>query len=315
MISEKTLFILGAGASLPYGYPSGKDLRKSISFNFVNDYVNYFCNSNVDQNNQNYINYLRKFSNKFYKSSNKSIDLFLSRNPEFNSVGKLAITLEIFKAEFESNFREKISNVNQDWYSYLFDRLTNTFKNKDQFKLSENEISFITFNYDRSLQQFLFESLFNSFESIKDTEAANEIRNIPILHVYGQIAPLPWESHNSGISYKRKIMSDIIDSANENIKLIDENNNSDIGQNISEMIRSADRIFFLGFGYAKENLEVLNFPYIIKEEHKIFGTGLGLTDREITEISNTFFYPGLTNSKNIIIKNNFDNLQLIREYL
>ena len=30
MIDERTIFIIGAGASVPYGFPAGKDLSKSI---------------------------------------------------------------------------------------------------------------------------------------------------------------------------------------------------------------------------------------------------------------------------------------------
>ncbi len=30
MIEQETVFILGAGASFPYGYPNGDELRKSI---------------------------------------------------------------------------------------------------------------------------------------------------------------------------------------------------------------------------------------------------------------------------------------------
>ena len=33
MITEETLFILGAGASNPYGFPTGKELRSYISGN------------------------------------------------------------------------------------------------------------------------------------------------------------------------------------------------------------------------------------------------------------------------------------------
>lgn len=37
MINTPTVFILGAGASVPYGYPTGASLRASIIRNFCND--------------------------------------------------------------------------------------------------------------------------------------------------------------------------------------------------------------------------------------------------------------------------------------
>ena len=99
------------------------------------------------------------FASRFRKSSNKSIDLFLARNPSLVTVGKLAISLEILKSEIASKFREEIDNPALDWYSYLFDRFTDTFLDKDKFTISDNKVSFITFNYDRSLEHFLIESL------------------------------------------------------------------------------------------------------------------------------------------------------------
>ena len=54
-----------------------------------------------------------------------------------------------------------------------------------------------------------------------------------------------------------------------------------------ELIETAQRIFFLGFGYAKENLEILQLPDIL-ENQRIYGTALGLPKREIATISSRF---------------------------
>jgi len=32
MISRATVFVLGAGASMPYGFPSGKELRDNVLY-------------------------------------------------------------------------------------------------------------------------------------------------------------------------------------------------------------------------------------------------------------------------------------------
>ena len=37
MISDETVFVLGAGASAPYGYPIGNELRDDIRLNFKID--------------------------------------------------------------------------------------------------------------------------------------------------------------------------------------------------------------------------------------------------------------------------------------
>ena len=42
MIERSTLFILGAGSSNPYGYPTAKQLRTFIVNDFIIEYVNKF---------------------------------------------------------------------------------------------------------------------------------------------------------------------------------------------------------------------------------------------------------------------------------
>jgi len=45
MIKEKTVLILGAGASKPYGFPTGEELRREIIDNYVNDVITYIKNN------------------------------------------------------------------------------------------------------------------------------------------------------------------------------------------------------------------------------------------------------------------------------
>ncbi len=114
MIREETIFILGAGASKPYGYPTGAELRKKIINKFRNQYhSNTVVFEQINTFKEDLINHSESFLNKFELSSTKSIDLFLSRNPKFMDIGKLAIKLSIYNSELESKFREKVDR-NED---------------------------------------------------------------------------------------------------------------------------------------------------------------------------------------------------------
>ena len=77
------------------------------------------------------------------------------------------------------------------------------------------------------------------------------------------------------------------------------------------MIREAKRVFFLGFGYAKENLNILGIPDIIRKTSDIYGTALGLTDREIKDVVWAF----RTTLDSHIHCENLDCLALLRKYL
>lgn len=316
MITQNTLFILGAGASCPYNYPSGKVLRRRICFEFIDNYRNYIIDYQEGNDSVNsYINQFKDFTTRFFESSTKSIDLFLARNPKLVDFGKYAIALEIFKAELDSNFSDAMDKPELDWYSYLYDKLTNTLFDKDDFEIAKNNVSFITFNYDRSLEQFLFRSLFNSFEGINGPDAASEIKKIPIIHIFGKVAPLLWEADLNTIAYKSEISDSNILIACNNIRVIDEGLEDNVFVKSRELISAADKIFFLGFGYRPENMQILDFPNILRGGQLVFGTGLGLSKTEIDSCKEEFFFHGGTQSTNIYIEEKFDNVSLLKEYL
>ena len=194
MINEKTLFILGAGASCPYKYPTGKELRRLIYEEFPYRYGKLSEKINSSEVGisrsviQDDIQLAPKFADNFFKSSTPSIDLFLARNPNFSNIGKKAIALSIWLAESKSCFRENVDQ-NQDWYSYLYQRMTETLTEPDSYEqINQNKISFITFNYDRSLQFFLYESLTNSFNlGYTAHHPYSNLLPFSIQHVYGQL--------------------------------------------------------------------------------------------------------------------------------
>lgn len=126
----------------------------------------------------------------------------MNRNKEYSEIGKLAISLNILDAERESHFYEDVPD-DQDWYSYLYKRVTETMIDDDSYELfKENRVTFITFNNERSLEYYLYECLTNSFTSLrKSIPPIDELFPFRPLHVFGKIADLQWESE-SGLDYR-----------------------------------------------------------------------------------------------------------------
>jgi len=84
LITTETVFILGAGASVPYGYPTAKRLREFIIKEFRQEYSLYLqehfkVTAKESKVNANEFSHLIE---SFNQSSTKSFDLFLSRNKE-----------------------------------------------------------------------------------------------------------------------------------------------------------------------------------------------------------------------------------------
>ena len=315
MITTKTVFILGAGASKPYGYPTAHDLRTKIIDKYNDTFTQYLKQYYGEE--AVYNNWLSKYQTykeAFEKSSTQSIDLHISRNPKFRFIGKMIIIHQIFFAEKFSILREEM-DYNDDWYSYIFTRMTDELQKPKQAWLGKNEVSFISFNYDRSFEHFLYESMRNSFLDVSEEDIFNAVNSIPILHVFGKVASLEWQQGKTNLSYK-EIDPYNYESRNfvDNISTINENETIEIIDNIGKLIQHADRIFFLGFGYLDENLKLLGFPDIINPNQIIRGTGIGYTERERLGIRNKYFNRIKDIDNNAIICE-MNSKDLLREYL
>jgi len=319
---QNAVFVLGAGASCPYGFPTGKDLREQILSKYASNCEAYLRTKErgkplIPQE----VRLARDFAEKFRKSSTKSIDLFLARNPEHSRAGKRAIIFRILDAERASGFREKARYRNQDWYAWLFEQMTDELVQKEDYsRFSENDVSFITFNYDRSLEHFLYDSLINSFNGIPEDKITEQLNRIEICHVFGQVGPLEWQGQYSETEYRASFSNINVDALCDNIKIVHEKGeNPKLGE-AQELIGKAHRVFFLGFGYAEENLDVLGIPEVLEEVQQVFGTAMGFTKREITGVESLFEGIGIDKKKSVNIHRSvsiedLDCLALLRKYL
>ncbi|GBD88338.1 hypothetical protein BMS3Abin03_02273 [bacterium BMS3Abin03] len=314
MITESTIFIIGAGGSEPYGFPTGQDLRKNICTQYLNNF-NKLIQDAFDSENirDNELKIAQNFTRTFYNSNTKSIDLFLSRNPDFSNSGKRSIIIEILNSE-RKFIKKKIKFWENDWYAYLFNRMTETLIKKDDYKkFNENKVSFITFNYDRTLENYLLNSLTNSFLFAKE-DVIEQVKSIPINHVYGQVGFLPWQGKEPIIYFGQDCRLDIIDSIQKNIKIIYDFEKG-IDEEINNLIREAKKIFFLGFGYAEENLKILKIPEQLEKGQKVFGTALYFNEEEILRTKHRLNGKYVSNFHKDMIIEKCDCLTLLRKYL
>lgn len=285
MIDVKTVFILGAGSSALYGFPTGRQLRTKIINNSAKTVENlreWFQASVMGE--------VRPFVREFNGSHIQSIDKFLNLRKEYYRIGKLAIALEILKAESNSKFTDdlKYDDRSKDWYFYLYNKMLEGIDSSDDYKdFGKNAVSFVTFNYDRSLDQYLYKSFSHSFHpDIFKKEKIKDIFPFEIVHVYG--APeLMWQStsgnyleYNILFGFEEDTVMNALNMSDTFKIIYDDRSAADNFLNAQKKILEADRIFFLGFGYADENLEILNVPDILNGKD-VYGTAKGFTVREI----------------------------------
>ncbi|MBZ2164476.1 hypothetical protein [Methanobacterium spitsbergense] len=284
MFETATVLILGAGASMPYGYPSGEDLRSYIIKNLSND------ESKLNEIIQ--LGYslkdVKNFVNDLKGSQTYTIDEFIESREELIEIGKCAIAQALIPYESKNKLYEE--NNPQHWYRLLFKRMrTKKFEDFDS-----NEISIVTFNYDRSIEEFLFNTIQRLYGKSND-KCSEKINEIPIVHVYGKLGDLEWQN-SMGRPYDPKITSMKLKSAAMGIRTMHDYDKMGI-KKIKNFCKKCKELYFLGFGYDPINLRRLDILSDIKEfdgydndtiNKTIRGTAFDLGEHNMREVSRYF---------------------------
>jgi len=301
MITKKTVLVLGAGASKPYGYPTGTELK------------NLILNYNVEEKRDHgpvfsYI--IEKFSEEhcleFYKSlkwsSRQSVNTFLEHRQEFVDLGKALMSFVLIPSER----KEFLFQAKNNWYEYFYTKLNARFED-----FTTNNVSIITFNYDRSFEQHLLTAIQKGYGKT-EKDVADVLKSIPIIHLYGNLGDLPalTQDKKNAREYSQEQSPENIEICINNIKIIHEGieDNPQFSQ-AHQLLSEAEIICFLGFGYDKTNLDRLRVREIfVKADKEIFGSAKGLTPKECMNKVNYI-------TGNIEIDyEGYDTLRFLRKY-
>lgn len=258
MITSPTVFILGAGASCSYGYPSGKDLKEKCvqivngksrtrpddpqRLSLLSERAIISLEECSQEN-------LLSFSTALENSMQLSIDAFLHANrkiPSFKVIGKAAIAQVLL-------YERQPPQHDDDWLRYLLGLMADGATTADEFL--QNKVSFVTFNYDSYLEYRIQIALQHSY-GITEKEAETYLKQIPIYHVYGKIDAYK-AMHNPNnlewVEASQKIKT--IFEAEKDIPSLDGAKN---------LLSEARKICLLGFGFHKENIDILDLETHIR---------------------------------------------------
>lgn len=291
MITKKTVLILGAGASYAYGFPLGEGLKNSILSRLTDVTIDTIASGGGFKTRD-----ARTFREAFKGCLGAgTIDAFLRDRREFIEFGRYMIAVALLHCENNKNMTPK-----ENWYRNLYGVL-----NENGFDaFGDNKLSIITFNYDRSLEHFLYESLIHGHGyDQSDIACADQLNKIPIIHVHGQLGYLPWQLEDSnydpgnpqyqdpdwdlnvvkfGGSSSSATKNDF-DLAAKSIKIVHEvSKEDDPFVKANALLQKARCIYILGLGYHPENLERLGLKQL-PQGKDLRGTAykLGMSGREI----------------------------------
>jgi hypothetical protein len=247
MITRKMVLILGAGASMPFGFPSGSELMTQIiedlNPQIGRPMLTHICDAGFTDTE------IQDFRNALRKSGKKSVDAFLEHRTEFLTIGKVSTVCALLPKESEEDIFPR--NNSAKWYEYFFNKLNSRFEEFDK-----NSVSVLTFNYDRSLEQYLLTALKNSYGKTAE-ECSRQLLSVPIVHLHGQLGDLPTLGGQE-IEFGAFPGADVLRKAADSIQIIHEDvAKSHAFKRGHELLSKADRICFFGFGYDQTNLQRL----------------------------------------------------------
>lgn len=336
MFQSRTVFIVGAGASCEAGLPSGEALKNKIAtlldIRFPDGYHQQSGDTQITQTLREYVRlpsghdgdinaYLRKAwrIRDVVPSAAISIDNFLDahRGDEAMALcGKLGIVKAILQAEHDSLLKKiephedypELYHVDQfdlrkltgSWYLSFFQMLTENVAKGDADTVFDN-VSIITFNYDRCIERFLPQALSQYYELSFD-DAIAIAKRLQIFHPYGTVGPLSWQDQNGQVpfgGYGRPLlpMASRIKTFTEGL------DDETILGPMHDAIIAAETVVFLGFAFHPLNMKLLtpnrprrrrggraalelSLPVRIP---RIFATTLGLSTADVSVIEDDIY--------------------------
>jgi hypothetical protein len=253
MIRKPTVLVLGAGASVEYGFPTGRSLLLHIVRDLRGSSRLHLDMTECGFNEE----LIKQFSSELSASNQPSVDAFLEQHknsPDYENLGKAAIAASLIRCE------DTPAIANRDelkLYEYIWGRASAT-----PGTYAANALSILTFNYDRSFDEFLRRSLAASHPEFRTRDKPFEVAvsHFPTVHLYGSLGSVD-ENHDSYLKYggaDHPALPPTIMAAAKRIKLYHQAKFDQHSINlIHERIEPAETICFLGFGFYPMNIKIL----------------------------------------------------------
>lgn len=271
MIDIPVVLVLGAGASSPYGFPVGNELVHEALYppRDIKDPLAAYLRADGFNPED-----VAAFRAALEASLVPSIDAFLETRTEYEKLGKTIIAyLLMHREDPKTLFRlERDPAQVETWYGTLF-RLMHTPDWKD---FGKNQLSVITYNYDRSLKYCLMRVLEATYGIERNVCIDILEKHIPIIHLHGTLGELLGEGEDIR-EYKSDLSTKNLKIAVRNIQIVHDVDSSESQfEKAHNVLHSATNVVFLGFGYYQKNVERLRLHEFCPNA-KLWGTCKGFT--------------------------------------
>jgi hypothetical protein len=189
LIKKRSVFVLDAGANVPYGFSTGEGLLASARSLSVEQVKEKTCGQLIDRQ---IYPLCRALADNFLPP----IDALLEHRADLRLAGK-KLMLSLLLDE-ETKAQKSQWRVDDDWMSLVFSQMAEDAATVGAF--ARNPVSFITFNYDRYLEHRLVRGLVARY-NVGEQEAWDAIRRFQFVHVYGSLGELPVQKAGGSPGY------------------------------------------------------------------------------------------------------------------
>lgn len=306
MLRNQTLFVVGAGASNELDLPLGNALADKIAskLHFEFEYGSfkkgdYYLFSAMQQHfNDNTVLNKHLMACSRIRSGIKiarSIDNYIDTHrddPEVALCGKIAIvdciasSEKLSKLYFEphsSKLNFDIDKLGKSWViefvNILFDGVP-----KSNIASVFDNLSIISFNYDRCIQQALLLALHTQYHF--DLARCHElVGKLQIIHPYGSLGALPSTQNSNAIAFGEEIYRPRLFELYKGIRTYSEQiADADLVKQISDEVIKAKTVVFLGCAYHTQNVQILSSKNAAFEK-TFLGTAFDISDDGVRHIA------------------------------
>jgi hypothetical protein len=297
MFQKPTVLVLGAGANYEVGLPLGTELMRAVEATLTFGDHRSLATESADQ-------FFYLLRDKFGKESNdylqaakrlvQVMNLFPSMDEALHyvrgdercvAVGKAAIVSSIIGAEAKSKLkfdgklgRPDLTRVDDTWVAEFLSMAVSGLT-QEEMPTVFKKVTIINFNYDRSLEHYLFWALQDK-ALIPQKQVKNIIDRMHSIRPYGTVG-IHWGGDGGGLSFGRPDSLDVsIFEASGEIRTFTEQHAAGVREKIDRALNDAELILILGFGFHGQNFHLFDAPhdrpweplrYIFATAHNIAG--------------------------------------------
>jgi len=257
MLTSPTTFVLGAGASKPYGMPLAGEVKDYIgSLKPRSEEYRLLLSSGVDALELNaLIDDVRGYPLPTFDSYLE----MRKHDAKKIAVGTAVLAATMGRVVAHASGR---AEVEQDWIAYVVRQMLEGASTCAAFAEGNARVAFVTFNFGWVLESRLTELVRRAYAGHEDVQTA--LDSIQIAHVHGRLPALngliasPMFDARSGRVHQG--WCEWLAGARQILNVTSDSIPAQILDTARAYISRSSVLYFLGFGYHSENFKQLHLP-------------------------------------------------------